>query len=127
DHSDLAVLEVISQPPSGKKDYPFLPLDIFWRVKSKDRLESFGFPQGKKWSEEGISAGGTLGGLTRTQLQEVRGLEDVWVYTFEGFNMQNVDGGFSGAPVLDRNTHKVVGLMVAKDRPHQAFLAPLTP
>jgi hypothetical protein len=127
ERSDLAVLEVLSQPPSGQKEYPFLPLDIAWRVRPGHRLESFGFPQGKQWSGEGISVGGNLVGMSRTQVKEVRAFEEVWVYTLEGFNMDNVESGFSGAPVLDRDIHKVVGLMVAKDRAHQAFLVPLTP
>jgi HEAT repeat protein len=125
--SDLAVLEVLNLPPSGMSDYPFLPLDISRRLQVGHRLESFGFPQGKEWSAQGIPVGGSLGGKDLTQLEGVGGLDDVWVFPLEGFNMDVVHGGFSGAPVLDRAIHKVVGLMVAKDRPHQAFLAPLVP
>jgi hypothetical protein len=127
EEADLAVLEVLSSPPSGLKDYPFLPLDVSWRVAVGHRLESFGFPQGKEWSANGISAGGNLGGMTRIQLDGVKGLKGVWAYTLEGFNMDNVQGGFSGAPVLDRDIHKVIGLIVAKSRRHQAFLVPLKP
>jgi HEAT repeat protein len=129
--SDLAVLEVLnsSQFDHRANIYPFLPLDVSRRLRVDDPLECFGFPQGKVWSANGIPIKGTLVGMTPTKLDRVKDLERVTVYPLEGFNMDNVQGGFSGAPVLNRNTNKVVGLIVAKhpDQPNEAFLVPVMP
>jgi hypothetical protein len=125
--SDLAVLETLVPPSMGWEAYPFLPLDVHERLRPEHRLESFGFPQGAAWSMDGISVHGTLGGSDPTRLEGVKGLQDVWVQPLQGFALGNVQGGFSGAPVLDPDIHKVVGIMVANERESQAFLAPLKP
>ena len=106
---DLAVLQV--KASEKREDWPYLPLDTYWRVELGDRLQSFGFPQGKKWlGEGGISISAEVGGLTLSTFEEVD------VYPITGLNVSNVDGGYSGAPLINQITQKVIGLIHAKYR-----------
>jgi HEAT repeat protein len=125
EQSDLAVLKV--SLPLETTEYPFLPLDVFWRVSPARSLVSFGYPQGASWSAAGISIDCSLVGLDSTRLTNEPDLEGIELYALQGFVLSNVEGGFSGAPVLDCFTQKVIGLISAKSTPHQAFLAPLKP
>ena len=123
EQSDLAVLKLLSPPRLGDRD--ILPLDVFWRVKPGHRLASFGYPQGQEWSEAGLGLEASLGALDSTELRKTARLAGVELYPLQGFNLDNVEGGFSGAPVLDCDTHKVIGLVSAKHKEHQAFVVPL--
>ena len=83
------------------------------------RLQSFGYPKGN-FAQTGIPITGAIGGLTPAL---VEGTE---VYPITGLNLRNVDGGYSGAPILDQFTQKVIGLVYAKHYDTQAFINPIS-
>jgi len=117
---DLAVLRC--EKPTTHETWPHLPLDTYWRVKLGDKLHSYGFPQGKDWlGQSGLPMSGEMGGLTPLKSDGVE------VYPITGLNLTNVDGGYSGAPLISQATQKVIGLMHAKYERNQAFMVPLTP
>jgi S1-C subfamily serine protease len=112
--ADIAVLKITEQ--AGPRCY--LSLDTRWRVNRKDDLESFGYPAGP--FKEGVSIRGQVGGLTPTLIK------DVEVLPIIGLNVVNVDGGYSGAPVLNTATQRVIGLVYAAERKEtQAFFTPI--
>jgi Trypsin-like peptidase domain len=120
EEGDVAVLRL--DVSTEYKKWPFLPLDIHWRVKPEDKLQSFGYPQGKRWfARSGIPITAEVGGLTPTQVDKIK------VYAITGLNLGNVDGGYSGAPAVNQTTQKVIGLIHAKHHEHQAFIVPLEP
>jgi hypothetical protein len=89
-------------------------------VGLRDKLRSFGYPEGQ-FGQSGIPIVGELGGLEPTR---VGGVE---VFPIAGLNLDNVDGGYSGAPVVNEATQKVIGLVHAKHHDTQAFIVPLAP
>ncbi|WP_306534704.1 HEAT repeat domain-containing protein [Geobacter sp.] len=118
--ADLAVLKLHRRQPDETSPWPHLPLDVYWRVQLGDELHSFGYPAGQ-FDESGIGFRGSMGALTPTP---IKGLES---YPITGLNLKNVDGGYSGAPVVDQRLQKVIGLVYAKHRATQAFIVPLRP
>ena len=114
---DIAVLKL--PPTEDGMSWELLPLDTRWRVEINHDLQSFGYPQRGSFSESGAPIACKLGGLTPTM---VKGVE---VYSIAGLNISNVDGGYSGAPLIDQHTQKVIGLMYATLEATQAFLVPL--
>jgi hypothetical protein len=117
--ADVAVLRLI--PPDSKRDNSsssYLPLDVHWRVALNDTLRSFGYPMGQ-FGISGIPIVGKLGGL------EPLAVDGVEVLPISGLNLDNVDGGYSGAPVVNQRTQKVIGLVRAKHHDTQAFIVPL--
>jgi HEAT repeat protein len=120
--ADLAVLRLIRPDAhQASSPWPYLPLEVDWeRVQISDQLQSFGYPKGQ-FSEEGISIAAKIQSLTLTH---VGGVE---VFPLAGFNMDNIDGGYSGAPIVDESTQKVIGLIHAKHHQTQAFIVRLAP
>jgi HEAT repeat protein len=114
--ADLAVLK-LTKPEV--REVPYLPLDVHWRVDAADSLDSFGYPEGQ--FAEGIGIAPKLQSLTPTKLN---GLE---VFPLMGFNLDDIDSGYSGAPVINAATQKVIGLVRAKHQETQAFMVPLAP
>ena len=120
EEGDIAVLQL--DVSTEYKEWGFLPLDTYWRVEPEDKLQSFGYPQGKKqFAKSGIPIAAEVGGLTHTEVDKVK------VYPIAGLNLGNVDGGYSGAPLVNHTTQKVIGLIHAKHHEHQAFVVPLEP
>jgi HEAT repeat protein len=119
--SDLAVLK-LSRPNAaqGKEEWPFLPLDVYWRLRMHDELHSFGYPEGK-FDKSGIQASGQIIG------QEQIPVDGVEVLPITGNILDNIRAGYSGAPVINERTQKVIGLVRAKQHERQAFIVPLTP
>jgi hypothetical protein len=120
--ADLAVLKLIS--PIGRDESEWLQLDVLdlhRRVRPDDTLESFGYPRGQ--FEKGISVRPKLQGFTPTQ---VKGLE-AKLYPLMGFNLDDIREGYSGAPVINTRTEKVIGLVDARRHDTQAFMVPLAP
>ena len=115
--ADLALLK-LTKPDDQKS--PYLPLDVHWRVQIPDHLESFGYPKGQ-FGQQGIATAPQLQGLTPSQL------DGITAYPLMGLNLDNIDSGYSGAPVVNRATQKVIGLVHAKQHKTQAFLIPLKP
>lgn len=118
--ADLAVLKLEASddfPADGL--CPHLPLDVHERLQLKDELRSFGYPMGQ--FSEGISIRGKIGGLETTR---INGLD---ILPIAGINLDNIDHGFSGAPVINERTQKVIGLVHAKQHASQAFIVPLSP
>ncbi len=111
--ADIAVLKLTQNSDQRR----CLRLDTHWRVKLKDDLESFGYPAGVFTG--GVAIRGQVGGLTPTPIDNVEVLPIV------GLNMGNVDGGYSGAPVLSNATQRVIGLLYAKHTGTQAFFTPI--
>jgi HEAT repeat protein len=112
---DLAALQIRFKelPPS----LLYLDLDAHKRRRSGDEVSSFGYPIGH-WQKEGIPiTDGRVGAPTREKETDV--------IQITGFDMKNVDGGYSGAPVVDKRIGKVVGLVDLKYSEHQAFFVPL--
>ena len=100
--ADLAVLR-LTLPDSRKNrsPWPYLPLDVHWRVALNDTLRSFGYPVGQ-FGKSGIPIVGKLGGV------EPVPVDGVEVLPIAGLNLDNVDGGYSGAPVVNQVTQKVI-------------------
>lgn len=117
--ADLAVLK-LTRADTAKDASPWrhLPLDVHWRVQASDQLHSFGYPTGQ-FERGGIPTAPKLQGLTPAQLN---GLE---VFPLVGLNMDDIDRGYSGAPVADEVTGRVIGLVHAKHHETQAFLIAL--
>ncbi|WP_306534708.1 HEAT repeat domain-containing protein [Geobacter sp.] len=118
--ADLAVLKLHRLQSGEGSPWPHLPLDVNWRVQLGDELHSFGYPAGQ-FDGSGIGFKGSMGALTPTP---IKGLE---AYPITGLNLKNVNGGYSGAPVVDQRLQKVIGLVYAKHRATQAFIVPLRP
>src|ERR1700738_4759834 len=119
--ADLAVLRLkLPDSEKSKSRWDYLSLDVHWRVELNDTLRSFGYPVGQ-FSESGIPIVGKLGGL------EPVAVDGVEVLPVAGLNLDNVDGGYSGAPVVNQVTQKVIGLVRAKHHDTQAFIIPLAP
>lgn len=114
EEGDIAVLSV----PHRSREFPALSLDTHARRGLDDSLQSFGYPIGY-FEREGIPITGTFGGLTPTKIDNIE------VYAIIGLNMSNVDGGYSGAPLVNQRTQKVIGLIYAKHKASQAFFAPI--
>ena len=104
--ADLAVL-LLTLPDSrkNKSPWPYLSLDVHWRVVLNDTLRSFGYPVGQfgksQFGKSGIPIVGKLGGL------EPISVDGVEVLLIAGLNLDNVDRGYSGAPVVNEVTQKV--------------------
>ncbi|MGJ0482924.1 MAG: HEAT repeat domain-containing protein [Methylomicrobium sp.] len=118
EEGDIAVFRL--QADDNAPPWPYLPLDTHWRVEIGHHLESFGYPV-RHFATPGISILGAIGGLTPTVVG------DVEVYPITGLNLRNVNNGYSGAPLINQVTKKVIGLVYAKYHYTQAFIAPLTP
>jgi HEAT repeat protein len=116
--ADLAILK-LTRPEA--RDVPHLPLDVHWRVQMADELASFGYPKGP--FKSGVPVGPKLQGLTPTHVEGW----DSDLYILMGFNLDDIDEGYSGAPVINMRTQKVIGLMNAKHHETQAFMVPLAP
>lgn len=118
--ADLAVLKLeASGDIAAEGCCPHLPMDVHERLQLKDELRSCGYPVGQ--FSEGISIRGKIGGFETTQ---VKGLD---VLPIAGLNLDNIDSGYSGAPVFNERTQKVIGLVHAKQHSSQAFIVPLAP
>ncbi len=118
--ADLAVLKL--EIPDDQEILS-LPLDVYevhQRTELTDPLESVGYPVGQ-FQESGIATTAHLQGKSPTK---VNGLT---MYPVTGFYVGNINHGYSGAPFFNRTTHKVVGMVHAKQHDKQAFLIPLTP
>ena len=119
--ADLAVLKLTcSTAVQGGREWPFLHLDGHWRIRMQDVLRSFGFPQGR-FDKSGIETSGQIVGRERIS---VNGIE---MLPITGHILDNIDLGYSGAPVVNDRTEKVVGLVHAKQHERQAFIVPLAP
>jgi len=115
--ADLAVLRLL-KPSEASGPWRYLPVDAHWRVQVSNQLHSFGYPSGP-FADAGIPIAPKLQGLTPTQ---VDGIE---VFPLAGFNLDDIDQGYSGAPVVNEVTQQVVGLVHAKHHETQAFIIPL--
>jgi len=63
--ADLAVLKLTCPTPvQGDREWPFLHLDVHWRIRMQDVLRSFGFPQGR-FDKSGIETSGQIVGRER--------------------------------------------------------------
>ena len=61
--ADLAVLQLkVRHSRQNNSRWPYLPLDVHWRVALDDTLRSFGYPVGQ-FGKSGIPIVGKLGGL----------------------------------------------------------------
>ena len=112
--SDIAVLHIL-EPPSS---LDYLRLDTHWRVELNDNLRSFGYPRGI-FENDGVPIRGKVGGL------DLIPVDSVDVLPIEGLNQSNVNGGYSGAPVFNDRTQRVIGLLYARHKDTQAFFNPI--
>ncbi|GKS65429.1 hypothetical protein YTPLAS72_27330 [Nitrospira sp.] len=119
--ADLAVLK-LAQDNQEDHAYHYLSLDVHERSQTTDELASFGYPKGA-FEKQGIPVTSHLQGLDCTPT------DGVAVLPLSGFNHKDIDSGYSGAPVFNRSTQKVIGLVHGKrvDLNTQAFMIPLTP
>lgn len=118
EEADLAVLKLLHPANEPQTSLRYLPLDTDWRVKVGDRLTSFGYPAGQ-FAETGIPTTFSLQGLTPTEV------ENLEIFPLVGFNLDDINDGYSGAPVINETTQKVIGLIHAKHHETQAFIVPL--
>ncbi len=119
--ADLAVLKLGAvEGGPGDGAWPVLPLEVHGRLHLRDALRSFGYPAGQ-FQESGIPIRGQIGGL------EAIPVSGRSVLPIAGLNLDNVDAGYSGAPVFNERTQKVIGLVHAKQHQTQAFVVPLAP
>ena len=120
---DIAVFQLKAEDNGRSWDH--LPLDTYWRVDIGHNVESFGYPIGthakpSPFAESGAPISGTFGGLTPAPVDHLE------AYSVVGFNLSNVDYGYSGAPLFDRTIQKVVGLIWAKHESTQSFIVSLS-
>jgi HEAT repeat protein len=112
--SDIAVLKIIGQNIQIK----YLDLDIYKRWNINDNICSFGYPKGY-FQKSGIGINASIGSPTQDK-------EGISIIQLTGLNIgENVNPGFSGAPVLHLKTKKVIGLVYARYKSKQAFFVPL--
>jgi len=109
---DIAILK----PTEGLASVSYLPLDVHERWSIDDRIYSFGYPKGY-FQELGVSINGAIGGPTT--------IDSTNIIKITGLDLEEVNPGYSGAPILHLRTNKVIGLMNARYKPHQAFFVPL--
>ncbi len=108
---DMAVLELLGDPPTGARVVHFTPAQDVW----EHPFRAFGFPVGH---DDGVWATGRLLGR---QANNWLLLEDVKTQGFA------VAPGFSGGPVWDTQLQGVVGMVVASSRSTEtktAFVIP---
>ena len=115
--SDIAVLKITDFDQTGTP----LRLDIYDRWHTGDEIYTVGHPMGH-FEQSGISCRGEIGCPTKDK-------EDVNIVQITGDNIENIEEGFSGAPVLHKRTNRAIGLICAtyEGRSCQAFFVPLTP
>ena len=99
----------------------WLPLDVHMRRHLGSQVISFGYPKGC-FVQRGIDIKGNVGTPTTIHDSDVG---DIEVLSLEGLRLENVNGGYSGAPVFDCRTQKVIGHVYAKCDPMQAFCVPI--
>jgi HEAT repeat protein len=118
--ADIAVLRA----PKQSTPYPYLPLDVYdrWRKNPIDHtVRSRGYPEGP-YQKTGI-------GIDHSQIGTELPSKGFSLVQITASNMKNIDFGFSGAPVVDETTEKVIGLIhakAAKGYEYQAFFVPIT-
>jgi|GEM_PF-6946438 len=110
---DMAILKVESE-----RSLPFLPLDTYDRFILGDEFCTFGYPADSEFCNEGISVEGNISGKTK------KGKLDV--YQITGQNLSHIYKGYSGAPILCKNTKKVIGLVYAEYPENLGFFIPIT-
>ena len=110
---DVAALELLDDPPQGAEAVALLMKEpnFLW----EHRFAVFGFSTpGGKWD------GGKIKGV------QVNG----WLHTTKS-DEGNIDGGFSGAPILDVKEGKVIGILKAipevlpGEEPDTAYIIPV--
>jgi tRNA A37 threonylcarbamoyladenosine biosynthesis protein TsaE len=113
--SDIAVLKIIGKDAQIK----YLDLGIYKRWNINDNICSFGYPLGE-FRQSGIGIDGCIGHQTKEEKERFN------IIQLTGLNIgENVNPGFSGAPVLHLKTKKVIGLVYARYKSKQAFFVPL--
>jgi HEAT repeat protein len=115
--NDVAVIKL----SDGPENPLWLMLDAHRRRRFESRFISFGYPVGS-FVEHGIDIKGTIGAPTAIDDTDAGPIE---ILSLEGLRLGNLDGGYSGAPILDCRTQKVIGLVYAKDQASQAFCIPI--
>ena len=112
--ADIGVLKIVQRP----EPWPYLSLDTHERVKIKDNIRSFGYPEGSLVT--GVEILGQIGGLSPTEIAKVE------VLSIEGLSLHNINPGYSGGPVLNDETQRVIGLIRMKHTDTQGFFTQIS-
>ncbi|MBF0556318.1 MAG: trypsin-like peptidase domain-containing protein, partial [Nitrospirae bacterium] len=111
--ADIAVIYVPNLPP----DVNYLPLDVHGRFKINEELYSFGYPQNNYFKKTGIPSSFSVSGSAR--------IDNTACYLIKGLSVENIGVGYSGSPVIHKESDKVIGLISHNYKKTQAFMVPL--
>ncbi len=106
EHEDLAILRL--QEPLPAKAIP-LKLGTSIQIEGH-QFKAYGFPQSKQ--NNGVWGKGEIVGQTKHEKNNCDLIQ---------LNSNEITKGFSGGPVLDQNTNRVVGVIVERTSPDKGY------
>jgi HEAT repeat protein len=120
---DIGILRIVSGPPGAEPErFSYLPLEVHCeRCGCSMDIASFGYPGGY-FQKSGLPVSGTITGPTEYPDPATRKM--IKVILVSGLSLSNIEPGYSGAPVISRQTGRVTGIIHAQflGRPGQAFI-----